>query len=187
MKIKSQTARIISRMAQTALLLAIIVGGGFLLPLFVAPSVFSFFSVTPLGSQPAHQVSFRIENRNADSGDRVRLVASAPDVSAHITAVRYSCAISGVELRYPTDSETYKKLPCGTDVYLPAQRSHTFSVSTDRSDVAYVPITVRVDAGRRSAEISSVIAASGIRTAEESRLSERMQVTVDQFGVPRQQ
>jgi len=183
MKLKSQTARIISRMAQIALLLAIIVGGGFLLPLYTAPSLFSVFSITPLGNQPAHQVSFRIENRNADSGDSVRITASAPDVSAHITAVRYSCAISDVTLRYPTDSGTYKKLPCGTDVYLPAQRSHTFSVSTDRSDVAYVPITVRVDADRRSDEISSVIAASAIQTAEKSRLSERMQVTVDQFGV----
>jgi len=183
MKLKSQTARIIFRMTQIALLLAVIVGGGFLLPLFAAPSLFSVFSITPLGNQPAHQVSFRIDNRNADSGDRVRITASAPDVSAHITAVRYSCAISGVALRYPTDSETYKTLPCGTDVYLPAQRSHTFSVNTDRSDVAYLPITVRVSAGRRSDEISSVIAASGIQTAEKSQLSERMQVTVDQFGV----
>jgi len=150
MKEKSQIKRIASRVMQMVLMLSIFITGGFILPLYSAPHIFSAMPITPITEREDKQVSVSWENRNAANGERIEFVASSPHGAAGITAVRYSCDIRSITLLYPTEDGSYKKLPCGKNVLLPTQSRHQLQVRTSRSSVAYVPITIRVTLENRT-------------------------------------
>jgi len=172
-------------MAQMILLLCIFIGGGLLAPMYTAPAIFAALPVQPLAGQAESQISVRVNNRNLDSMDSVQFTASNPSDKAHLTAIQYSCDIQDVSLLYPTDDNAYKKLPCGTEVYVPAQSRLTIQAQTSRSDVAYVPVTVRVDSGGRTDKMSVIIAVSQINTDKKSKITDTSQVTLEEFGAVR--
>jgi hypothetical protein len=180
MNSKSQIIRIVSRMGQMIALLAVFAGVGFLLPIYAAPTIFSALSITPY-EESNRQVSVRITNRNIANDEEVVFGVSSPGVSADITAINYSCKISDVTLLYPV-SDGYKRLPCGTDVYIPARQRHSITVQTSRPDVGYLPVTLRVDVDGNSDEISTVIATALRSVDQKSDISDNNEVTLNRFG-----
>jgi len=163
-----------------AVLLAVFIGVGFLLPMYAAPVIFSTISITPHQSS-SRQVSIRIANRNVVNDGEVKFSVSGPGVSANITAINYSCEIKDVTLLYPV-SDRYKRLPCGTDVYIPTQQRHNITVQTTRPEVGYVPVTLRVDVNGSSNEISTVIATALSDVSDQSDIPDSSKVTLEQFG-----
>jgi len=181
---ENKLLRIGSGALQIALLVGVFVGLGLLAPTYIAPTLFRALPVAGPQEQSANQWSLRVANRNADTGESLSLAVRSPTDAVHISGLEYSCDISGVQLVYETE-QTTKQLPCGTEVLVPDRSDHKLRVYTDRTAVAYLPVTVTVEQSSqhngdpRSRDISVVLATSRVDTNEKSRVSDRAVVTVD--------
>jgi hypothetical protein len=172
--------RIVWRATQIALLAGIFVLGGFFLPMRTAPTVFEYLPFTTPQEKQAQQWSVQITNRNADSGEQFLVAARNPTNSITITDISYSCAIDDVQLVYETDDGN-KQLPCETEIVLPKQADHRLRVFTDRSDVAYLPITLTVTDGQTQRDMSLVLATARINTDGRSRVQDQAVITFDEL------
>lgn len=178
---KSQIKRILGRAAELGLLIGIAITGGFLLPMYLAPTLFEALPYTTPMEAQSQQLSVSISNRNLNHSDRFRVAASNPSGSIEISAVSYPCSISDVSLLFVTAEGTRKQLPCDTPVYLPSASSHELQILTGRERVAYVPLTLIMTTDTDKGEISMVLATARTAVKQKSRLSDRAVTTLQRL------
>lgn len=174
-------AKKLSVVIQAILLVAVFLAGGFLLPMYLAPSVFERLPVTTPMEKQRQKISVSITNRNVNHAETFHLSASSPSGNARIKTISYSCDISGVKLYYQQPRER-KQLPCDQSVRLPpVDFGHQLQVLTGREDVAYVPVTVTITNGKQAGQTSIVLATSESNVEQSSRLPDRSSATLQEI------
>lgn len=182
MKKKSQITNIFSTAGELALLIAIVVAGGFLLPIFLAPHVADVLSITTPHEEARRVMSIQVNNRNVAHGETFTVGVSNPDASVSMRSFSYSCDYPQITLAY-RDGESSKEIPCDTELDLPTGTQHEFLALTAKREITYMPINISLVSNDELGEISVVLAVASRNADSLSRLSDDSTASLASFPV----
>ena len=180
MKKKSQAKRIVLTASQLGLLLALFIVIGFVIPIYVAPSVASFLGVTTPYEAAREAMSVRLADRNVNSGDSFTVAVSDPASNVRVKSLSYSCDYPDITLAY-VDGDTAKRIPCDTALSLPNKNQHRVTVFSESASVSYIPVELMLENEDRAGQISVVVAAAQAGIADKSSLPESTTATLQSF------
>jgi|AntRauTorckE6833_2_1112554.scaffolds.fasta_scaffold19212_4 hypothetical protein len=165
---------------QLGLLGGIIFIGGLVIPIYTAPYLANFLSITTPYEVAQQTMSVQISNRNANNGETVVIGISNPDSSVQMESFLYSCGFSEISLIYMNGNEM-KNIPCDVELQLPPRTQHRLRVQTSKNEITYMPITIMLRDGESFGEISAIIAISGNEADKKSSLSDGSTATIQTF------
>ena len=180
MRDKSQAKRIVLTAGQLGLLLLLFVVLGFIMPIYIAPSVAKLFGVTTPYQSARQQMSVQLSHRNVNNGERFRVAVSNPAADITIKSLSYDCEYPEIRLAY-AGGESQKEIPCGTELSLPERNQHEIMVLTRKPSVTYVPVNLRLTNGAQEGQLSVVVAAASSDVQEQSTLADMTTATLSSF------
>lgn len=171
MKKKSQIKRVLETASELSILLAIVIVGGFLLPIYLAPYAADALSITTPDEAARQAMSVLIDNRNVSHGESVTIGVSNPNSSVLIQSFSYSCDYPQITLAY-RDGQTIKQIPCDTQLELPSATQHRIIALTAKREITYMPINLVLKNQGQRGDLSVVVAVAAQNADELSRLSD---------------
>lgn len=180
MKNKSKIKRITTTAGELAVLASIILVGGFILPIYLAPHLAAILPITTPYEAARQNMSVQIQNRNANHGETISVGVSNPASAVVINSISYSCEYSQVTLTY-LDGGTPKEIPCDTELSLPDTNQHRLMPLTSKREVTYIPVEVSLENQGERGTLSVIIAVSATDADNLSRLGDSSTATLQSF------
>lgn len=180
MKKTSRVKRVASTASELALLVAIFILGGLILPIYAAPYFADIFSITTPYEAARQTMSVQIQNRNVSHGETVTIGVSDPASTVRVKTFSYECDFPEITLAY-VQAGDIKEIPCDTELSLPDSTQHRLMVLTTKQEITYMPISLTLENEDQSGGLSVIIATAAEAADEKSSLKDSSTATLQSF------